>query len=653
MNKRIVFNVAAFIWLAVNFQTANAGISGKISNQTGKPVANAIVSLKVQGIKDTTGSDGLYSLSTTSIKSLPLLKPQSTNISLSGNFLEFSLLNPSQVKVEIFDVKGSLLRKELLQNAQAGFYRFNITEDSHTSNLLVIHASIGQHEMTFRYIPLNNGKLKVTSTVENSIPATSKLAKITAIIDSIKVSAANYLAKSLAVTSYDTTINVTLDTAAGGPVTVQLDQTRQTIAGFGINNVWKGGWTDQEADKIFDSTKGLGLTILRIGMGDDGNVYNGTSCWDDIKKAKARGLKYVIGSTWSPPGDWKTAHPYVSDPKNDGGYLKPEYYSQWADRIAAFPAKVKAGSGMDLYAMSIANEPDFASCGSNEPCNGNYVTTLYNDTQIVNLLKVAGPKLHAAGCKVMAPEASEWLHVWSNTSACCSVPGGKPSTDPLKGKGYDYGHTLFKDKTAWALLDILGVHQYDTQVAEPWPSDVPEKKPIFQTEMSGVKWWPDGVPATDIDNGIAVAGWIHNALTVGEASGWCYWWWQAMGDTNEGLLLANGTDTKRHYTYGNFSRFVRPGYVRVEITGNVPKDVLLSAYKGTDGTIVIVAINKSTASVTVPITISGGTVPASMTPWVTSASTNDNLAAKTAVSASGGILTVTLGSKTVTTFVGK
>jgi glucuronoarabinoxylan endo-1,4-beta-xylanase len=652
MFQRIVFCFFLLIGLTANFQKVNAGISGKVFNQAGKPVANAILTLAGQGIKDTSGSDGSYSLTTTDVKSFPSLKPQSTTITLSKDLLEFSLLNPSPVKVEIFDIKGNLLRKELLQNAQAGFYRFNIAENSRTANLLIIHASIGQREMTFRYNPINNGRYNLKSPVENSTNVNSKLAKIAAIIDTLKVTATNYRAKSLPVSSYDTTLNITLDSANGGPVTVQLDQTRQVIAGFGINNVWRGGWSDQDADKLFDSTKGLGLTILRIGMGSDGNVYNGTSCWDDIKKAKARGLKYVIGSTWSPPGDWKTAHPYAGgNAENDGGYLKPEYYGQWSDRIAAFPAKVKAGSGYDLYAMSIGNEPDFASCGMNEPCNGNYVTTLYNDTQMVNFIKVAGPKLHTAGCKVIAPEASEWLHIWSDSSACCSVPGGKPSSDPLKGKGYDYGHALFKDKTAWAQLDILGVHQYDTQVAESWPSDVTERKPVWQTEMSGVKWWPDGVPDVSIDNGIAVAKWLHNALTVGEANGWCYWWWQAMGDTNEGLLLANGTDTKRHYTFGNFTKFVRPGYTRIDITGDISKDVLLSAYKGADGTVVVVAINKGTASATVPITISGGTAPSSVTPWVTSA--DDNLVAKTAITVSGGIFTATLASKTVTTFVGK
>jgi glucuronoarabinoxylan endo-1,4-beta-xylanase len=210
---------------------------------------------------------------------------------------------------------------------------------------------------------------------------------------------------------------------------------------------------------------------------------------------------------------------------------------------------------------------------------------------------------------------------------------------------------MYADPQAWAAFDILGTHQYDTQVAEPWPNNVPDRRPVWQTEMSGVKWWPEQGPSSHIQNGVAVAGWIHNALTVGEASAWLWWWWRALGSTNEGLLNSDGSDTKRRYTLGNYSRFIRPLYTRVNVTGAVPESILLTAFKGPDGTVVVVAINKGTAQATVPITIAGGTAPASMTPHVTSAS--DNLAAKAPVTVTGGIFMASLGGTTVTTFVGR
>jgi len=454
-----------------------------------------------------------------------------------------------------------------------------------------------------------------------------------------------------------------------GAVTVQLDSARQTIEGFGINDTWSA-LTDAQAKAMFDPTTGIGLTILRVGMKSDmtGTFYNSGES-NSIGYAKKYGATKIIGSVWSPPANCKTNNSVTK-----GGHVLASCYDSWSDAIAKF------ASSNGLYAMSAGNEPDYASCASSKgpPCNdSDYDTTEYTAKEMVAFVKKLGPKLKALTppVKLITPEASEWIHTWSNLSASNSTVSGKPnSSDPLgcgcfqnsvtgaitgtcaakcdSGDGYDYGHWLYKDTEAWGLVDILGVHQYDSQIAEPWPADVNGGKPdksIWQTEMSGVMYWPEAGPSTTIENGVAVAGWLHNALTVGEANAWV-WWWYSGSSTNEGLYNGS-TDTKRHYTYGNFTKFVRPGYVRVDVTGSIPANVLLSAYKGTDGTVVVVAINKGTAAATVPIAISGGTAPASCTPNVTSSA--DNLVAKTAVTVTGGTLTASLAGTTVTTFVCK
>ena len=438
--------------------------------------------------------------------------------------------------------------------------------------------------------------------------------------------------------------------------TVRLDQPKQTIDGFGINDTWRA-LTDSQARELFDPTEGIGLTILRVGMSPNGNFYNNNEA-SSIAAAKRYGATTIIGSVWSPPANCKS-----NNNTQKGGHLLTSCYESWSDAIASF------AEANDLYAMSAGNEPDFASCGASigPPCTVEYDTTLYTAKEMVAFVKVLGPKLEAVGVKLIAPEASEWIHFWSNTSATGSTVTSHPnSSDPLQcgcfgtstdcaatcteGNGYDYGHWLYKDPAAWAAVDIVGVHQYDTQVAEPWPADVPDRKPVWQTEMSGVKYWPEGEPSSDIDNGIAVAGWLHNALTVGEANAWLWWWYQGQ-DTNEGLYLADGSDTKRHYTFGNYTKFIRPGYVRVDVTGTFPAGISLSAYQGSDGTVVVVAINAGSADALVPLTISGGTAPATLIPNVTSAS--EDLKAGTAVPVTGGVLMASLPGKTVTTFVGK
>ena len=444
-----------------------------------------------------------------------------------------------------------------------------------------------------------------------------------------------------------------------GPVTVNVDKTEQLIEGFGLNTALGGGSVPW--DTFYGTTgNGLGLSIVRVAM-DSGGKLSG-SVPSSSYKAK------IIGSAWTPPASCKD-----NNNTQKGGHLLSSCVDSWSTTIANF------AKAQNLYAMSAANEPDFASCGSSigPPCNGDYDSAVYTANEMVTFVKALGPKLKANGVKLIAPEPSEWVHLWSNASATGSTVSGHPnSSDPLKcgcfsntatttgcssscamGNGYDYGHWLAKDATAWAAVDILGTHEYDTQKAEPWPADVDGGKPskeIWETEASGVMYWPEQGPSSDIKNGVAVAGWIHSALTVGQASAWLYWWYQASGSNdNEGLVLQGSTAlTKRCYTLGNYSKFVRPGYKRVDITGAVPMNVLVSAYVNPDdGTVVVVAINKGTADATVPISIAGTTkMPTMMTPNVTSAT--DNLAAKTAVAVSGGSFMATLAASTVTTFVG-
>ena len=448
--------------------------------------------------------------------------------------------------------------------------------------------------------------------------------------------------------------------AVGGSsgVTVQLADTHQTIDGFGLNTALGGGSVPW--DTFYTTTgNGLGLSIVRVAMTATGGLSGSVPAASYNAK--------IIGSVWTAPANCKD-----NNNTSKGGHLLTSCYDSFSTTIANFAKNQK------LYAMGAANEPDFASCGASmgPPCNGDYDTMVFTATEMVNFVKVLGPKLKANGVKLIAPEPSEWIHLWSNTSATGSTVAGHPnSSDPLKcgcfgndptttgcaatctqGNGYDYGHWLAKDPTAWAAIDIIGTHEYDSQKAMAWPSDVDggkRSKPIYETEVSGVMYWPEQGPSSDINNGIAVAGWIHSALVVGEASAWLYWWYQSSGSNdNEGLVLQGSTAlTKRCYTLGNYSKFVRPGYVMVGVTGNSNANVLLSAFTGTDGTVVVVAVNKGTSAVTMPITISGGTAPASCTPYVTSSSAN--LAAGTAVSVTAGAFTASLAATTVTSFVCK
>jgi poly(3-hydroxybutyrate) depolymerase len=187
-----------------------------VSNSTGKPISNAVVSLVRQKMKDTTGTDGKYSFISTAVRKLSSIVPQMNDINLNNGVLQFELSNQTSVKVEIFDLKGKLLTRNINMNAAAGTYRFDISNHCDGSKVLVIRAAIGMSEITFRYMPLNNGKFVLSPVSEGSSSFNRTGLTPLADVDTITVTANGYKTKSVAITSLSMEQNISLDSSGGG-----------------------------------------------------------------------------------------------------------------------------------------------------------------------------------------------------------------------------------------------------------------------------------------------------------------------------------------------------------------------------------------------------------------------------------------------------
>src|SRR5581483_6771843 len=104
--------------------------------------------------------------------------------------------------------------------------------------------------------------------------------------------------------------------------------------------------------------------------------------------------------------------------------------------------------------------------------------------------------------------------------------------------------------------------------------------------------WDDGSAAS----GFTWAQSIHNGLTSANLSAYLYWW-GVIGDRtdNEGvILLNNGTVTTsgRLWALANYSRFIRPGAVRIGATSG-DSNLKVSVYINTNGTVSIAVLNTS------------------------------------------------------------
>jgi hypothetical protein len=206
-----LFLVAVFGFTA-SAQTIT--LNGKVTNQSGKPISGAVVTLAGKKISDTTDATGAYSINggTVSVNTNAIL-PGADKISMVSGRIVLSLSMQMPVKIELFNMKGNLLDKVLNQPVSAGEYRFNIATHPLAANMMLIRVSMGKYISTFRYFPIKNGIFAGTSTIAGSSrkERTEGLLKIQATIDSLKVTASQYMSSAVAIASYASTVNITLD----------------------------------------------------------------------------------------------------------------------------------------------------------------------------------------------------------------------------------------------------------------------------------------------------------------------------------------------------------------------------------------------------------------------------------------------------------
>lgn len=401
--------------------------------------------------------------------------------------------------------------------------------------------------------------------------------------------------------------------AQSGDITVDPAKTYQVVDGFGEADVWQNSSSTAMQALLFDPVNGIGLTLLRVGiesvsgksvlMGSAG-VADGKACM-----MYAGSACKVWAAPWSPPASMKDNNSVNGGASNNT--LKTADYDAWATLLAAFPAYYKQQSGVDLYAISAQNEPDF---------NPTYEACVYDKTQMVNWIKVLGPKLAALSppVKVLAAEPDNWGNLWGGDS---------------------YGPAIIADSTANMYVGPIATHDYGNTSAGTYGRPAP---PANNTHHV---WETECTPG---DTGpITIATMIYAAFTTGGVNAWHYWWTQA-------LVPNVNSPPPQVYALGNFSKFVRPGYYRVDVSG-APKPsgtvpLVVAFTNKPDATVAVVVVNGGSAQ-QASFFVAGTAWPASVTPYVTTSSAK--LAAAAPITVSAGRWSASLAAQSVTTFVGK
>lgn len=396
---------------------------------------------------------------------------------------------------------------------------------------------------------------------------------------------------------------------AADTVVVNTGKEYQTIDGFGGMNhpEWMGSdLTDAQRQKAFGNGKDeLGFTILRIFVNPDSNQWN--KAVPTAKFASQHGVK-VFASPWEPPSN-------LAESDSNGGklHLPKSNYTAYAQHLNNFGNYMK-NQGVDLYAISVQNEPDYAS-----------EWTRWSTDETTDFLENYADKITST--KVMSPESFQYA----------------PETASwVKDGGKKYYTKILNNQKAFANCDLFGTHFYGTQRAwMDFPALESCGKPIWMTEVyvpnssSDADTWPEALD---------VAENIHNGMTVGNMSAYVWWYIRR----SYGPMKENGNISKRGYMMAQYSKFVRPGDVRIDATEQPTQNVFVSAYKNDADQVTIVAVNKTTSEYNQSFSMGSGESISGVTRYRSSGSEN---LAKSEISFNGTGFAAQLPAQSVSTFV--
>jgi glucuronoarabinoxylan endo-1,4-beta-xylanase len=389
-------------------------------------------------------------------------------------------------------------------------------------------------------------------------------------------------------------------TASSGTSVIDYSSTQQRIDGFGASSAWmSGALSAHDADLLFSTNYGIGLSLLRTRIAPDGTTWEGNIA----RQAQARGAR-IWSTPWSPPAIYKNTNSV-----NGGRFASSTAnYQGYAAQLADYVQTMINTYGIQLYALSIQNEPDWETT---------YESCIWTSQQIHDFLPYLAAAMTArnvSATKIMIAEDANWK--WDLT------------TDSMN------------DTTTSNLVGILAAHNYGSSATPVAQFGTPCPKPLWETEHS-----TDGDDT--ITNALRLAQEIHFFMTVVQANAYHYWWLVSGGGA--GIAGSNTyTPAKRLYAMGNYSRFIRPNFYRVGVMNTTT--ALVSAYKDSvSSNYVIVAANNSAFPVNQIFVLTNFPTPTDLTPWLTSAT--QSLAVAASFRVTDGTFSAKLPPYTVVSYV--
>jgi len=411
-------------------------------------------------------------------------------------------------------------------------------------------------------------------------------------------------------------------------ITIQPKKTFQVITGFG------GSFTQSTADILNRLSKANRQKIIEAYFSDKGAAYSLTrthinSCdfslyhyaYNNIpgdtllqhfdisedrkgiiplikeaQQASAQGFR-IIASPWTAPPWMKDNQQWI------GGKLLPQYYPAWALYFSKYFDAYKK-EGISIWGITVENEPHG---------NGNnWESMLFSPKEMTDFVEhYLGPHLEKTGygaVKILGYDQNraglkEWADEMYRSATSSRYYGGTAvhwyeSTYDFFGDALQYAH---KKNPAKHLINTEACIDADTprwnddnwywsKEATDWGWDWASEKEKYLHP----KYVPVFRYAGDIIGCLNnyVDGWIDWNMVLDKQGGpnWFKNWCVApvIADPEKDEVYF----TPLYYTLAHFSRFVRPGAVRIGFD-NPDSTIMFTAVKNPDGSVAAIVFNPS------------------------------------------------------------
>jgi glucuronoarabinoxylan endo-1,4-beta-xylanase len=312
----------------------------------------------------------------------------------------------------------------------------------------------------------------------------------------------------------------------------------------------------------------------------------------------------IIGTVWSPPA-WMKLNKSITGKRSgairaaDYGEINnrvdPNYFRHFCKWMVEY-VKLHDKQGVPFYAVSPGNEVQFTQSFESCVWDGKDFVTIV--TMLREMLNMAG----YTGVKTFGPETMT-SHLYE---------GGTGS----------YVKAIKDNPRALAALDVFATHGYEDGVLPEmsatssrmfWDLIADTGKPFWITEGgTGGHVWP-----APIRRGIGNA--LHNALVAGNCSAFVPWQITESRESIHGLMVMD-RPTPKTYTAMHYSKFIRPGAVRIDAQPGFG-DLQVGAFlHDSTGDLTVVAINPTSQEQVLNLTLNNLGGLASLKAYRTSAS---------------------------------